>query len=157
MSLAERLKKARINAGFKTQKDAAQKLNIRQQVLSNYENGRNSPDTEMLRELADLYNVSTDYLLESKRKPSKVEETINDALAELEKEDTLLLMKNADIDEETAKLIKQALINGIRYVDEMTKKRKSEKGCIQIKESNILHNMLLITINRTIHRFYLNS
>lgn len=33
-------------------------------------------------------------------------------------------MRNADIDEETAQLIKQALINGIKYVDAMKKKKE---------------------------------
>ncbi|AVI27188.1 helix-turn-helix domain-containing protein [Bacillus velezensis] len=125
MSLGERLKEARLKAGYKTQTEAAQKLKIRPQVLSNYEAGRRDPDTQTLKALAELYNVSADYLIGTEKKPiSKLDESINDAIEELKREETLLLMRNADIDEETAFLIKQALINGIKYVDAMKKKKE---------------------------------
>ncbi|WP_349909116.1 helix-turn-helix transcriptional regulator [Bacillus sp. hwrm1] len=125
MSLGERLKEARLKAGYKTQTEAAQKLKMRPQVLSNYEGGRRDPDTQTLKALAELYNVSADYLIGTEKKPkSKLDESINDAIEELKREETLLLMRNADIDEETAFLIKQALINGIKYVDAMKKKKE---------------------------------
>ncbi|KIU11828.1 phage element (ICEBs1)transcriptional regulator (Xre family) [Bacillus subtilis] len=125
MTLGQRLKEARLKAGYKSQTEAAKKLGITSQVLSNYEGGRRDPDTQTLKELAELYNVSADYLLGTeKKKPSKLDESINEAIEELKKEETLLLMRNADIDEETAQLIKQALINGIKYVDAMKKKKE---------------------------------
>ncbi|MGW8894278.1 helix-turn-helix domain-containing protein [Bacillus subtilis] len=125
MTLGQRLKEARLKAGYKSQTEAAKKLGITSQVLSNYEGGRRDPDTQTLKALAELYNVSADYLLGTeKKKPSKLDESINEAIEELKKEETLLLMRNADIDEETAQLIKQALINGIKYVDAMKKKKE---------------------------------
>lgn len=125
MTLGQRLKEARLKAGYKSQTEAAKKLGITSQVLSNYEGGRRDPDTQTLKALAELYNVSADYLLGTeKKKPSKLDESINEAIEELKKEETLLLMRNADIDEETAQLIKQALINGIKYVDAMRKKKE---------------------------------
>lgn len=51
-----------------------------------------------------------------------MDQTVNEAIEQLKNEETLLFMKDDDIDEETAKLIKQALINGIKYVDAMKKK-----------------------------------
>ncbi|MDU7577930.1 MAG: helix-turn-helix transcriptional regulator [Bacillus subtilis] len=125
MTLGQRLKEARLKAGYKSQTEAAKQLGITSQVLSNYEGGRRDPDTQTLKALAELYNVSADYLLGTeKKKPSKLDESINEAIEELKKEETLLLMRNADIDEETAQLIKQALINGIKYVDAMKKKKE---------------------------------
>ncbi|MCY8057840.1 helix-turn-helix domain-containing protein [Bacillus vallismortis] len=125
MTLGQRLKEARLKAGYKSQTEAAKKLGITSQVLSNYEGGRRDPDTQTLKALAELYNVSADYLLGTeKKKTSKLDESINEAIEELKREDTLLLMRNADIDEETAQLIKQALINGIKYVDAMKKKKE---------------------------------
>ncbi|CAI6325604.1 MULTISPECIES: hypothetical protein [Bacillus subtilis group] len=53
---------------------------------------------------------------------SKLDETLNEAIEELKNEETLLFMKDGDIDEETARLIKQALINGMKFVDAMKKK-----------------------------------
>ncbi|MED4801933.1 helix-turn-helix transcriptional regulator [Bacillus atrophaeus] len=125
MTLGKKLKEARLRAGYRSQTEAAKKLGITSQVLSNYEGGRRDPDTQTLKALAELYNVSADYLLGTEKKElSKLDESINEAIEELKKEDTLLLMRNADIDEETAQLIKQALINGIKYVDAMKKKKE---------------------------------
>ncbi|QTJ41110.1 helix-turn-helix transcriptional regulator [Dolosigranulum pigrum] len=47
----------------KTQKQVAEELNIGRAVLSHIENGRNEPDMQTVRLLANYYNVSTDYLL----------------------------------------------------------------------------------------------
>lgn len=60
--LANRLKSLREKHGY-LQKFVADKLGIRSNTLSGYENGTRSPDPEMLVELANLYNVTTDYLL----------------------------------------------------------------------------------------------
>lgn len=61
-TLSNRLKNLREKNGY-LQKFVADKLGIRSNTLSGYENGTRSPDPEMLVELANLYNVTTDYLL----------------------------------------------------------------------------------------------
>lgn len=48
---------------FWTQKYVAHQLNIAQRTYSHYENGTRSIPLELLCALADLYEVSTDYLL----------------------------------------------------------------------------------------------
>ncbi|WP_198852256.1 helix-turn-helix domain-containing protein [Alicyclobacillus sp. SO9] len=60
--LGERLRSARERAR-KTQADAARHLGITRPAYSQYEAGRRDPDTESVRKLAELFNVSTDYLL----------------------------------------------------------------------------------------------
>lgn len=60
--LPNRLKRLREEKGY-LQKEVADKLGIRSNTLSGYENGTRSPDPEMLVRIAKLYNVSTDYLL----------------------------------------------------------------------------------------------
>jgi transcriptional regulator with XRE-family HTH domain len=60
--LSQRLKEARTNMKLK-QKDAAQKVEISNVTLSQYEKGIRSPDPETLLKLADLYNVSLDWLM----------------------------------------------------------------------------------------------
>lgn len=62
MTLGERLKAAREKKGW-SQLYVAQKLGIANTVLSNYERDYRDPDTETLKRLAELYEVSTDYLL----------------------------------------------------------------------------------------------
>ncbi|GMX65886.1 hypothetical protein Elgi_51570 [Paenibacillus elgii] len=62
MSLGARLKLEREKKGW-SQIDVAEKIGITNAVLSNYERDYRDPDTQNLTKLADLYQVSTDYLL----------------------------------------------------------------------------------------------
>lgn len=61
-TLARIIKSLRESNGW-YQKDVADKLNVKSNTLSGYENGTRSPDPEMLEKIADLYGVSVDYLL----------------------------------------------------------------------------------------------
>lgn len=60
--LARRLRQARENSGL-TQIDAAKKLGISNGTLSGYERDYRDPDTDILNQMADLYDVKTDWLL----------------------------------------------------------------------------------------------
>lgn len=62
MNFHERLKSARKNKGL-LQNEAAQKVGIRNNTLSQYESGERQPDFDTLVKLADLYDVTVDYLL----------------------------------------------------------------------------------------------
>lgn len=46
-----------------TQQQVADKLGISRVAYTKYENGDNMPTTESILKLAEIYNVSTDYLL----------------------------------------------------------------------------------------------
>lgn len=56
---------------FWTQKYVAYRLNIAQRTYSHYENGTRAIPLELLCSLADIYDVSTDYILNrtDKRQP----------------------------------------------------------------------------------------
>ncbi len=41
----------------------AMDLNISREALSHYENGKRSPDVEMLRRMSEYFNVSIDFLI----------------------------------------------------------------------------------------------
>ncbi|MBN6206224.1 helix-turn-helix transcriptional regulator [Ralstonia pickettii] len=71
--LAKRLKNLREQHGY-LQKYVADKLGVRSNTLSGYENGTRSPDPDMLVQLANLYNVTTDYLLGKSDQPHLTEE-----------------------------------------------------------------------------------
>lgn len=45
------------------QKDIAKEINIAIQTYAKYEQGKAQPDIETLKNLADFYNVSVDYLI----------------------------------------------------------------------------------------------
>lgn len=56
------LKKIRKAKGY-TQLKVAMDLNISREALSYYENGKRSPDIQMLRLMSDYFNISIDYLV----------------------------------------------------------------------------------------------
>ena len=51
------------NAHFLSQPELARQLHVSKQSISNWENDNIQPSIEMLLRLANLFNVSTDYLL----------------------------------------------------------------------------------------------
>lgn len=46
-----------------SQEELAKKINTSKGTISNYENKHSTPSNEMLKELADILNTTTDYLL----------------------------------------------------------------------------------------------
>lgn len=61
--LGIRIKKAREAKGL-TQDELAEKLNMKNRAsISNYESGRSIPPADVLKNLADILNTSSDYLL----------------------------------------------------------------------------------------------
>lgn len=57
-----RLKEERLVNGF-TQRDMAERLNITQPSYIRYENGKAEPSLENLLKIAEIFDVSVDYLL----------------------------------------------------------------------------------------------
>lgn len=70
MEFHERLKTIREKRDIR-QKDAATKVGIKNNTLSSYESGDRKPDYETLIKLADLYEVSIEYLLRGQELPEK--------------------------------------------------------------------------------------
>lgn len=59
--LIDRLKELREDLGLK-QEDIAKKLNIGRSTYANYESGAAEPNISILIDLANIYNVSVDYI-----------------------------------------------------------------------------------------------
>ena len=59
------LKKIRKQRGY-SQLKVAMDLSISREALSYYENGRRSPDIQMLLRMSDYFGVSVDYLIRGK-------------------------------------------------------------------------------------------
>jgi transcriptional regulator with XRE-family HTH domain len=66
----KRLKEVRKSLKL-TQEEAARKLGIARTTYSGYETGNAEPDNEILQKIADLYNVSVDYLFGRTDDPTK--------------------------------------------------------------------------------------
>lgn len=56
------LKKIRKERGY-NQLKVAMDLNVSREALSHYENGKRSPDVQMLKILSNYFDVSIDYLI----------------------------------------------------------------------------------------------
>lgn len=74
MDYGERLKKLREKIGL-TQKFVAEKIGVKNNTLSSYESAKRQPDFQTLKKLADLYEVSIDYIItgnESSNSPDEM-------------------------------------------------------------------------------------
>ncbi|MFD1387533.1 helix-turn-helix domain-containing protein [Oceanobacillus oncorhynchi subsp. oncorhynchi] len=127
MTLGERLRVVRMRKKL-SQIEAAKKLNISNITLSSYERDKRDPDTHTLKNMCLIYNVSADFLLglsdlpnrEEGNKFSKLGSIFNETVMEIkdENEETIYL-DESNLDEETINLIKKALKNGMKFVDDM--------------------------------------
>ena len=80
----QRFKQVREANGY-TQEDLAETLNMTVRAISAWEAGDRKPPIDKLELLADLYNVSTDYLL------GRANNIAHGETCELSKEETMLL------------------------------------------------------------------
>ena len=69
MTLGQKLKQLRFEKDL-TQKELAERLHVSFQTVSKWENGENEPDIATLKELAELFNCSVDYLIGSEKEES---------------------------------------------------------------------------------------
>ena len=60
--LAQRIKELRIENNY-NQGELAKLCNVKQSCVSKWERGETLPDVEIIIALAQLFNVSTDYLI----------------------------------------------------------------------------------------------
>lgn len=77
---ADKLKELRNKEGI-SQSALGKALNMSQQGIAKWETGSTSPNPEMLRKIADYFNVSVDYLLgntDIKKAPSDKPEVTDD-------------------------------------------------------------------------------
>ncbi|MCU7192404.1 helix-turn-helix domain-containing protein [Turicibacter sanguinis] len=105
--LGKRLKSLRQQRGL-LQKQVATQLGITESGYGFYEQGKRTPDSEMLKKIAAIYDVSADYLL-GIDKPLTQEHltTINDAINTHLGEDISIMFKDINNwDEEKIKKLK---------------------------------------------------
>lgn len=88
-----RLKELRLKAGI-TQNELAQKIGVTGQTLLNWENGIYEPKISQLITLANIFNVSVDYLIERDTKNSEVN-TVCEYLNSIPKEDFINFIRKS--------------------------------------------------------------
>ena len=87
-----RLRELRIKSGL-TQNVIATKLGVSGQTILNWENGIYEPKISQLIELADLFNVTVDYLIERENVPSQADIVCKE-LEKISKEDLISFIRS---------------------------------------------------------------
>ena len=80
--IGPRIAALRRSAGF-SQADLAQKLQCSPSAVGMYEQGRREPSAQLLVAMAELFGVSTDYLLTGKTGNAQEEEIAHQALMDV--------------------------------------------------------------------------
>ncbi|PUA40759.1 XRE family transcriptional regulator [Paenibacillus elgii] len=115
-TVSERLRYARERINFK-QKDVSERTGINNKTLSRYENGGSEPDINTLRVLADLYEVSLDWILTGK------EPVTTNSSNEVDLESILaqkkVMFRGVELTETEKNLLELSLINVILKAKEL--------------------------------------
>ncbi|MBX6333744.1 helix-turn-helix domain-containing protein [Candidatus Saccharibacteria bacterium] len=133
MTLGNRLRALREKRKL-TQKELAEKLNIPNQNISNYERDFRQPDYETLQTLADFFDVTTDYLLGrssnlpqlTKKDEKDIAKKMESILEEMDS-DTALAFDGEPMDEETRELVRAAIESNLRLAKQIAKKKFTPK------------------------------
>lgn len=107
-NLNVRIKKERQRHGW-TQVEFANKLGLTKQTINNWENERRTPDPNTIVAIAELFGVTTDYLLGTKAVPLDQEHltTISNTITKELGDDVSIMFRNInEWDEEKIKKLK---------------------------------------------------
>lgn len=110
--LSKRLKEARKKKKI-TQEELAKKIRTTKATISNYENGYSSPSNELLKELADSLEVTTDWLLG--REPVNYSKNELDFIKDVESLETLKKLKE-EYDFDIADLSDDEILMIVAYI-----------------------------------------
>lgn len=130
--LNERIRELRKRFGW-TQKELAKRINVSQQTVGSWEVGRAEPSSETLTRLAELFEVTTDYLLGGSQPQKKYYELTdkekNDIAVQAEK--LIEGIENGDntnyYGEPATQSQKDRLLTAIRTAMEMNKEEAKKK------------------------------
>ena len=115
----EKFKKLRKSNGL-LQSDIASKINVSTSTVGMWEQGRNQPDNETVKKMANIFGVTTDYLLDNDIKEDKNKdllETISEDLSD--PINRVLYKKTSELKNEKDKQIVLSVIQGLIHgVDE---------------------------------------
>lgn len=122
MTLGEKIKMLRQKKGL-TQAQLADLLFLKQNAISAYEKDVNQPSLEMIKKMATIFNVSADYLLgiDEANKNSSLEKTLQHILEEVIYEESYAYIKDGDVTDETAEILKLMIKKDFKLLDDIYK------------------------------------
>lgn len=126
MTLGQRLKQLR-NANNMTQKQLADKMNVTYQTISKWESDINEPNIAAMKELANLFSCSLDYLLDSEEETNTQKEKEEETnLPSPQEKDEEVKQENALVEKKNKEDVKQ-LLNEADCFEEKTYKKAADK------------------------------
>lgn len=135
--IAKRLKSLRESKGYK-QNFIAEKIGIKSNTLSGYESGTRRPDAEILAKLADIYDVSTDYIIGrtdkkryydlTEKDQKEIDKELEEMISNLDSESGYSKYNDGDpMTDEDRELLKISLENSLRVAKQLAKKKFTPK------------------------------
>jgi transcriptional regulator with XRE-family HTH domain len=116
------------------QEELGKKIGVGKTTISQYESETRKPDSETLVQLANIFDVSVDYLLGRSNQREQPYYALNDKdekdiakrleslMGSLESDDALAF-HGGEMDDDTRELLKMALEHGMRIATETAKKK----------------------------------
>lgn len=105
-----RLKYLRSEKGW-TQEQVSQMLNISRANYSHFETGRNEPGTSILKKIANLYDVSVDYLIGNTNTKNSTNNIKEIDIDDFVKENGVLTFEGRHIPQEDLEVLKRLVIS----------------------------------------------
>lgn len=122
------------------QQQLADAVNLSRSAISMIESNRNGASPDKLREIADFFGVTVDYLLSadeangnieeikiSKKAEKDIEKALAQTLEDLENSQDGLMFSGEPLDDETRELLKISLENSMRLAKQIAKKKYTPK------------------------------
>lgn len=117
------------------QADLAKTIGVSASTIGMYEQGRREPDFDILQKIADYFNVSIDYLIgKAEKSDSKISEKDEKDIAKTMKKlkeqlsnDQGLLFDGNILDEDTSRLLLEAIEQQERMIKKINKKYTPKK------------------------------
>lgn len=137
-NLGIKLRELRLKSN-KTQQEVANILCINRVTYTQYESNKRSPQPDMLKKIADLFNVSLDELLGrtianstaqdklSPRDEQQIADDLERMLTDLDNQNSMAAMGGTVEDEEDRELLKASLLTSMRLAKKLARKKYTPK------------------------------
>jgi transcriptional regulator with XRE-family HTH domain len=126
-----RIKSLRIEAG-RTQAEIAERLGVLRTTYGEYERGKIMPPMDKIKVLAELYNVSVDYLIGNTNEPKEntynkmdVSQSMKEIIEYLQNEQSKLTFDGELLDDDSREMLIDSLESSLK-LGKMLSKRKDE-------------------------------
>ena len=126
-SLGEKIRELRKSKGL-SQYELAREISVSQATVASWENNTRKPSIELIRQMANYFSVSSDYLLGSESQDNEIDisKKINEALLQLELEADSLMFDGEPMDDTTKQLLTLSLKNTLALAKLESERNKQD-------------------------------